>query len=88
MDGGLRLYGSVFAMHGQSTGFLPGHGEGKQRRMKTYSWLHIVVFSKKERRKEYVWWRRGMVWGKGMPLQAHGEASLTPLRYQPHNGIV
>lgn len=63
MDGGLRLYGSVFAMHGQSTGFLPGHGEGKQRRMKTYSWLHIVVFSKKEIRICFV--EPGMVRCRG-----------------------
>ena len=35
--------------------------------------LHFI---KRERKKEYVWWRRGKVWGKGMPQRAQAAASL------------
>jgi hypothetical protein len=32
----------------------------------------------KERETPYAWWRRGVVWSKEVPLQAHAEASLPP----------
>jgi hypothetical protein len=37
-----------------------------------------VVFYKKKRSQGYVWWRYSVVWGKGVPLRAHAEASLPP----------
>ena len=45
-------------------------------------------FIKKKKRKEYVWWRKGRVWGKGLPLWAHAEASLPPEvpAIQPYRG--
>lgn len=39
----------------------------------------LLCFIKRYREKEYVWWRCGKGWGKGVFLWAHAEASF-PLR--------
>jgi hypothetical protein len=39
-----------------------------------------LVFHKEIREREYVWWRYSQVWRKGVPLQAHVEAFLSPLK--------
>lgn len=38
----------------------------------------MLCLIKRQERKEYVWWRRGKVWGKAVPLWAHGEGSSLP----------
>jgi hypothetical protein len=48
-------------------------GKSRKRRER----LFCCVLSKRKRRQGYVWWKRGMVWGKGMSLQANAEVSLT-----------
>jgi hypothetical protein len=30
----------------------------------------IVFYKNKEKKKRYIWWRHGKVWGKGVPQQA------------------
>jgi hypothetical protein len=41
------------------------------------TWITIVFYKKKEK-GEYVLWRCGKVWGKGVPPWANVEASLPP----------
>jgi hypothetical protein len=36
----------------------------------------VVFYKKRKQSQRYVWWVCGKVWGKGVLLQAHAEASL------------